>query len=118
VERGLNKDKNTPELRQLLRSYVGNNIFKINLLRFFNEMLDFPFDNTDLMDAMAMAEALHEDYRRLEKGKAKTAPVQMPVRYVTGADGVRRMVIGGGDNHIGSDGTLDLSQFFGIPKKV
>ena len=118
VERGLNKDKNTPELRQLLRSYVGNNIFKINLLRFFNEMLDFPFENTDLMDAMAMAEALHEDYRRLEKGKAKTAPVQMPVRYVTGADGVRRMVIGGGGNHISSDGSLDLSQFFGIPKKV
>lgn len=119
VELGLNKDKNTPELRQLLRSYVGNNMFLIFLFRFFDEMLLFPFENTDLMDAMAMAEALHDDHRTLEKKKSAKKPLPVStVRYVTGTDGKRHMVAVSQTNHIGRDGVLDLSEYFKEPKKI
>ena len=108
IETGLNKDRNTPELRQLLRMYIAKNMYNMHIEQFFKELLLFPFENTDMMDAMAMCEALHEDYMRLDR-KAELANKinQSPIRYVTGRDGVRRIQTS--VNHISRDGTLDIT---------
>lgn len=107
IETGLNKDRNTPELRQLLRMYISNHMYNIHILQFFNEFLLFPHENTDMMDAMAMCEALDEDYRRLEKNaKMQTQMQPSPVRYVTGADGVRRRVSSG--SQLMQNGQIDF----------
>jgi len=107
IETGLHKGNNTPELRQMLRTYVGNNIYNIHLVRFFEEFLLFPFENTDLMDAMAMAEALHEDYKRIISANEIRQQMNPTVtRYVTGRDGVRRLQTS--HSAIQRDGTLDL----------
>jgi hypothetical protein len=81
------------------------------LRRFFEEYMFFPFENTDLMDAMAMAEALHEDYRTLTRHKNNEAKVpESKITYQT-INGKRVMTKDGGGN-ISKDGTLDLSRFF------
>ena len=110
VETGLNKDKNTPELRQLIRHYVTRNIFSIYLHRFFAEFMFFPMENTDLMDAMAMAEALHEDHHRIVKRSEVKAEVVAPVKYKV-VNGQRRMVIE--NSGISTSGVIDLSGLFG-----
>jgi len=116
-DRGLNKDRNTPELRQLVRDYLFGRAADDGMLkymylrRFFEEYMFFPFENTDLMDAMAMAEALHEDYRTLTRHKNNEAKVpESKITYQT-INGKRVMTKDGGGN-ISKDGTLDLSRFF------
>lgn len=108
IELGLHKGNNTPELRQLLRSYVANNMYTIFIRQFFEEFLMFPFENTDMMDAMAMAEALHEDYKRLERKDIleERMGIGTKIRFKTGADGKRKAeFIGGG---LGAGGMLDI----------
>lgn len=117
-ERGLNKDKNTSELRQLVRSYLfgdGINDGSLKLMhmrRFFEEFPLFPFKNTDFMDAMAMCEALHEDYRfwASKSSNPQEAPT-VNIIYKTNERGERVMVRSGSSN-IRKDGSLDLIHFF------
>jgi hypothetical protein len=107
IELGLHKGNNTAELRQMLRGYIGDNIYNMHLLRFFEEFLLFPFENTDLMDAMAMSEALHEDYKRIiSRNELQQQMNPVVTRYVTGRDGVRRLEAS--RSAIQPDGTLDL----------
>lgn len=122
-DRGLNKDRNTAELRQLVVDYLfgesgaldGGSLDLMFMRRFFAEYLKFPFDNTDFMDAMAMCEALHQEHRRIQLyRKMYGAKDTNPVRYKT-INGTRVMVVGH-DNHVARDGTLDLSHLF-KPKK-
>ncbi len=117
-ERGLNKDKNTPELRQLVRQYLfgvdlnGGMLKYMNMRRFFDEYALFPFDNTDFMDAMAMCEALHEDYKFwMAKSSQQPESPQVNIVYRTNAQGQRVMVNSGAKN-IAPDGTLNLNHFF------
>jgi hypothetical protein len=59
------------------------------------------------MDAMAMAEALHEDYKRIISANEIRQQMNPTVtRYVTGRDGVRRLQTS--HSAIQRDGTLDL----------
>jgi hypothetical protein len=117
-ERGLNKDKNTPELRQLVRQYLfgnelDNGMLKyMNMRRFFDEYPLFPFENTDFMDAMAMAEALHEDYKfwTSKSSQQQEAP-QVNIIYRTNEKGQRVMVNSGARN-VRNDGSLDVKHLF------
>lgn len=95
VDYGLNKDSNATQLQQLVRQYVKENMGLIFLERFHKEFLDYPFKNTDLMSAMAMVEALHEDYRGIARmmENRKFIPKD-EVRYVTDSFGRRVMSIG------------------------
>lgn len=116
-DRGLNKDRNTPELRQLVRDYLfgramdDGNLQYMYMRRFFDEYPLFPFENTDFIDAMAMAEALHEDHRTLMKYRSKEATVPATKVVYKTINGKRVMTINGGGN-IAKDGTLDLSHMF------
>jgi hypothetical protein len=119
---GCNKDKNTPELRQLVREYLfgrsdDNGMLKYMFInRFFDEFLEFPFENTDLMDAMAMAEAYHEDYRNLMNRKSREIEVPKVKIIYRNVDGKRIMERVSSNNNQ-SDGTLDLSHLFRPQKK-
>lgn len=114
-EKGLNKDKNTTELRLLVRDYVKSNMQDIWIDRFFAEFFNFPFENTDFMDAMAMAEALHEEYRTIMH--KRTIEEKFPassVSFTTNAKGERVMVTGnGGAAKPGGD----FSHLFTMQKK-
>lgn len=108
IEKGLHKGQNTPELRQYVRSYFSENMYIMNILRVFEEFLQFPFENTDAMDAIAMAEALHDDYKRKSLDLSKKQEERNPIvtHYVTDRNGVRRMQTN--YNPIRPDGTLDV----------
>jgi hypothetical protein len=114
-EKGLNKDKNTTELRLLVRDYVKSNMQDIWIDRFFEEFFNFPFENTDFMDAMAMAEALHEEYRTIMH--KRTIEEKFPatqISFTTNAKGERVMVSGNGG--VAKSGG-DFSHLFSMQKK-
>jgi hypothetical protein len=120
-DRGLNKDRNTPELRQLVRDYLFGRAMDDGCLkymfmrRFYEEYPFFPFENTDFIDAMAMAEALHEDHRTLMRHRSKDAQVpQTKIIYKT-VNG-KRIMTREGATKIAKDGSLDLSHLFKPPK--
>jgi hypothetical protein len=116
IETGLNKAANAPEIMQLVRQYVSENIYNIHILQFFNEFMDFAVRNTDMLDAMAMCEALHEDYRRKFLDLSKKEPVSKFVTsYVTDSRGVKRLV--SSNNVIQRDGTLDITMLLGGKRK-
>jgi hypothetical protein len=114
-EKGLNKDKNTTELRLLVRDYVKSNMQDIWIDRFFQEFFNFPFENTDFMDAMAMAEALHEEYRTIMH--KRTIEEKFPatqISFTTNAKGERVMVSGNGG---AAKSGGDFSHLFSMQKK-
>jgi hypothetical protein len=114
-EKGLNKDKNTTELRLLVRDYVKSNMQDIWIDRFFGEFFNFPFENTDFMDAMAMAEALHEEYRTIMH--KRTIEEKFPatqISFTTNAKGERVMVAGNGG---AAKSGGDFSHLFTMQKK-
>jgi hypothetical protein len=83
--------------------------------RFYDEYPFFPFENTDFIDAMAMAEALHEDHRTLMRHRSKDAQVpQTKIIYKT-VNG-KRIMTREGATKIAKDGSLDLSHLFKPPK--
>jgi hypothetical protein len=84
--------------------------------RFYDEFLDFPFENTDFMDAMAMAEAYHEDYRNLMNRKSRDVAVPDVKIIYRNIDGKRIMEKVSSNNNQ-NDGTLDLSHLFRPQKK-
>jgi hypothetical protein len=116
-DRGLNKDRNTPELRQLVRDYLfgraidDGSLKYMFMRRFYDEYPGFPFENTDFIDAMAMAEALHEDYRTLMRYRGNESKVPSTKIIYKTVNGQRIMTKEGG-NRIAKDGTLDLSHMF------
>jgi len=111
TEYSLNKDTNKTSLHQLVTSYVNANIYNIYSERFHKEFLDFPYKNTDYMSAMAMCEALHEDYN--SKPVRASQPIVTNVRYVTDSQGRTRLST---DSSIplNKDGSLDLQSLFKI----
>jgi hypothetical protein len=114
VDYGLNKDSNSTQLQQLVRQYVKDNMGLIYLERFFNEFLRFPYENTDLMSAMAMVEALHEDYRNLNKRKGSDNRSAInSVHYIVDSFGRRVMSkTPGTSGMIKRDGSLSLGDVF------
>jgi hypothetical protein len=107
VDFGLNKDANTSSLHQMVTSYVNANIYTIFSERFHKEFLDFPYKNTDYMSAMAMCEALHEDYN---SKPVKTIPIQrQEMIIVTDAQG-RRVKQMTGATPFTANGGWDFSQ--------
>jgi hypothetical protein len=64
------------------------------------------------MDAMAMAEALHEDYRFwMSKSSQQPETPQVNIIYRTNEKGQRVMVNSGAKN-VRPDGSLDLKHLF------
>ena len=122
IERGLNKDKNAAALHQGVRDYLfgsaGDTSIdrgSLNLLfmrRFFEEFIKFPFQNADFLDAMAMAEALHTEYRRIQlHRKMYSSNNSDTVTYRT-VNGVRQMVVSSANHISKSTGELDLTALF------
>jgi len=116
VDYGLNKDIHTADtLHDLVRQYVDNNIHLIFFQRFFEEFSGFPHKNSDFMSAMAMCEALHEDYRTLEKRNSKI-PIYggAQVSFSTLPNGNRVMTSSSTSmtDFIGRDGSLDIGSLW------
>lgn len=112
VEIGLNKDSNATEIHQLVRDYVVKNMHLMYFLRFFEEFLGFPFANSDFMSAMAMTEALHEEWRMMSKRNEKDRPMpRATITYRTDQSGKRVMVSNYKTNYK-PDGTLDIKHLF------
>lgn len=123
IERGLNKDKNAATLHQLVRNYLfgepgslstDRGLELMYMRRFFKEYIKFPFENADFLDAMAMAEALHTEHRRIllhKKMYGSNNQAGQTVQYRT-INGVRQMVVSS-NNHVSKQtGELDLSGLF------
>jgi hypothetical protein len=112
IQKGLNKDRNAMELTQLVRDYSVENMDLIFFWRYFEEFYGFPIRNSDFMSAMAMAEALHEEYRTIKK-ISESRPQSRPntVTYGWNAEG-QRIRTSNPHNGIMKDGTLDLSHIF------
>ncbi len=123
IERGLNKHNNAPVLHQLVRSYlfgdvsngeiVGGDLHLMFMRRFFKEYIKFPMENADFLDAMAMAEALHTEYRRIQmyrKFQSNQGKQESTVRYQT-INGRRQMIVTS-ESYENNQGELDLLKLF------
>jgi hypothetical protein len=110
VDYGLNKDVNTGALRALVVKYFTESMYEIYLSRAFDEFMSFPYKNTDLMDSMAMAEALHEDFNSLQKNKSDNIVIPPRVIYYKDELGRRRASFEGGRKSvITKDGGFDFT---------
>jgi hypothetical protein len=122
IERGLNKDRNAPVLHQLVRNYLfgeagdlslnRGSLHLMNMRRFFDEYMKFPLQNADFLDAMAMAEALHTEYRRIQMFRKNHDPKTREVVSFRNVNGVNQMVVSSSGSYENNIGELDLSSLF------